>query len=672
MKTAHDVKLLNGSKQEVTYLGKETVTMPGTDGTDKVFTAGAPIDTLEIAPDFSAGDMPLEAPEGYVVRGATIKKPEGAEQLIAKGQTLAGIVGEYVTPGTTKEIEPDFSAGDQTITAEGDERWNKVTVKKPETLLPEYIAKDVEIAGVVGTARSSEGSIFEDDTGWLEDVRFYDMDGTIVYRCSVEEAGRLTALPVPPSHDGFLFQEWNHTLEEVVSAGHPLDVGANYTTADGKTVLTVRMTKNTTNAASGTVTMTFYQSVDNGVAISIDGGAAKTVSGTGEVSISIGTFSTSVGTSKEITFTAAEGCTFYVVSFSSIKYNQYVSFYPEIYTAKIGDGYDLSNTMLLSDVKNIPLGMTSVKNSARIESKYFPIPRSVTEISKRPHYEKCYMLSLPRYVNVTCTDLTNYVYADRMIFPETLTNVQGFSYFYGKYVYFPDGVSTVSVDGRYLLKVRLPEGPFTLSGVSKTMMSKFTVPANATINMSVSSPSYGSGLFNCCYNLREIVFDGCTVADVALNRTIAYQCPLLTTIRFPPGITSISGYIANQVCAEALVIPEGVESVSFSNLMSSTGSVTKQSLALIVFPSTLTKLTGLGFSSSYGDGLRAVVYLSDEPPSLHFGSTSARWNCYVKDEIVESKKEASAIYYKDRIKPLSELPSGVKELIKKEYGVIIE
>lgn len=109
MKTAHDVKLLNGSKQEVSYTGVETVTMPGTDGQDKVFTAGAPIDAMDISPDFSGGDMPLEAPEGYVVRGATIKKPEGAEQVIAKGQTLAGIAGEYVTNGTSKEIEPYFN-----------------------------------------------------------------------------------------------------------------------------------------------------------------------------------------------------------------------------------------------------------------------------------------------------------------------------------------------------------------------------------------------------------------------------------------------------------------------------------------------------------------------------------------------------------------------------------
>ena len=177
MKTAHDVKLLNGSKQEVSYTGVETVTMPGTDGQDKIFTAGTPIDALDIQPDFSGGDMPLESPEGYVVRSATIKKPEGAEQVIANGETLAGITGEYVTPGTVKEITPDFSGGDQIVTAGGDERWSSVTVKKPEGLVPDNIASGVEIAGVVGSLsaitvkaiaeRSVSGNLYDESVQFV-------------------------------------------------------------------------------------------------------------------------------------------------------------------------------------------------------------------------------------------------------------------------------------------------------------------------------------------------------------------------------------------------------------------------------------------------------------------------------------------------------------------------
>ena len=304
MKTAHNVKLLNGSKQEVTYPGVETVTMPGTDGQDKVFTAGAPIDALDISPDFSGGDMSLEAPEGYVVRSATIKKPEGAEQVIAKGQTLAGISGVYVTPGTAKEIILDFSAGsetdylpqltgttaldntygyfirvkggtpltvgdtylvswdgtvytciaqdasilmegavclgnatalglsgddepfcaaylqggfsvvaltdteptehtvriyqvseDQTVTAEVDERWSEVTVKKPDGLVPENIPKGVEIAGVVG--KHKDFTLVEPERYAYSNISYFESDVGLVAGSAFASCADLSAVSLP-------------------------------------------------------------------------------------------------------------------------------------------------------------------------------------------------------------------------------------------------------------------------------------------------------------------------------------------------------------------------------------------------------------------------------------------------------------------------------------------
>lgn len=50
-----------------------------------------------------------------------------------------------------KIVDADFSEGDMTIVADADTVMSEVTVNKPATLVPENIAKDVEIAGVVGT-----------------------------------------------------------------------------------------------------------------------------------------------------------------------------------------------------------------------------------------------------------------------------------------------------------------------------------------------------------------------------------------------------------------------------------------------------------------------------------------------------------------------------------------
>jgi hypothetical protein len=154
MTNKESFKLLNGSKQEVTYTDVETVTFPATTGGENVvtFTAGKPLDELPIELDLSDGDQTVEVPEGYVARSAVVTKPDGMEAVIAKGETLAGVNGEYVTEGTSKKIELDFSDDEeaQTVTADGDERWSEIVVEKPETLVAENIAKDVEIAGVVG------------------------------------------------------------------------------------------------------------------------------------------------------------------------------------------------------------------------------------------------------------------------------------------------------------------------------------------------------------------------------------------------------------------------------------------------------------------------------------------------------------------------------------------
>lgn len=98
--------------------------------------------------------------DGKVISKMTIKKPESlVPENIRDGVEIGGVTGEYITPGTTKEIEPDFSAGDHVVTADGDERWNKVAVKMPETLIPENIADGVDIAGIVGAFLGGGGKV---------------------------------------------------------------------------------------------------------------------------------------------------------------------------------------------------------------------------------------------------------------------------------------------------------------------------------------------------------------------------------------------------------------------------------------------------------------------------------------------------------------------------------
>ena len=275
-----NIKLKGQTGEVLTYEDVERVYFDSADKDGEVvyYTHGKVLEGVFIEPDFSKGDQVISVPDGSLVKEATIVKPaelipenirygttvagvegeligdteevtvdldmaEGGQVItpsaagkvlskvtvtkpgtmkpenIKAGVDIGGVVGEYVTPGTSKEIEPDFSAGDYTETAEDDERWNEVVVKKPETLIPENIVKDVDIGGVVGTHEGG-GGLELSEPEWIDDVCFWDYDGTLLLHLPLADAKNLTSLPTPPSHDGLVFQEWNYTLEEIQAANY--------------------------------------------------------------------------------------------------------------------------------------------------------------------------------------------------------------------------------------------------------------------------------------------------------------------------------------------------------------------------------------------------------------------------------------------------------------------
>ncbi len=65
----------------------------------------------------------------------------------------------------TKTLEPDFSDGNQVITPTSGKVLSQVTLTKPTDLIPENIAKDKNICGVVGTLESGGGFSGEEVVG---------------------------------------------------------------------------------------------------------------------------------------------------------------------------------------------------------------------------------------------------------------------------------------------------------------------------------------------------------------------------------------------------------------------------------------------------------------------------------------------------------------------------
>ena len=115
-----------------------------------------------------------------------------------------------------------------------------------------------------------------------KDVNFYDYDGRRLFSYTAEEAAALTELPTPPARDGIQFQEWNWTLADV-KKGKAADIGANFTTKDGKTLIYIKID----NQARKDLTLNLYQAKAEDISVDWgDGSAAETSASTMGFSLS--------------------------------------------------------------------------------------------------------------------------------------------------------------------------------------------------------------------------------------------------------------------------------------------------------------------------------------------------------------------------------------------------
>lgn len=163
-----DVKIKGYSGNELHYADVPKVWLAAEESTEDnpvlvPFTYGEAMDDVEIIPDFSDGDMRVTTPDGYLVRSGVVKKPGSlVPGNIKKGETVAGIPGEY--EGEKIELETvtvdlAMANGDQIIEPSEGKALSKVTVTKPETLVPENIAEGVDIAGIIGTLAAGGGNV---------------------------------------------------------------------------------------------------------------------------------------------------------------------------------------------------------------------------------------------------------------------------------------------------------------------------------------------------------------------------------------------------------------------------------------------------------------------------------------------------------------------------------
>lgn len=161
-----DIVLYDRTGSAVTYSGVDTITTDTpTDGETATFTYGKVVEGTEIDLALADGDQTVSVPAGSLLREATIKKPETmTPEHIKKGVDVAGVIGTFAGDEMEKTVDLNMADGDQIVDADPDTVMTKVTVRKPETLVPGNIADGVEIGGVVGTLIDT-GAVIVDGTG---------------------------------------------------------------------------------------------------------------------------------------------------------------------------------------------------------------------------------------------------------------------------------------------------------------------------------------------------------------------------------------------------------------------------------------------------------------------------------------------------------------------------
>lgn len=152
-----NIILKDRNGDDIEYQGIDRIRLRTASGGVKEFVN---VKTAEktVDPDFSNGDIEITADDGTLMTKVTVEKPdELLPENIRKGMEIAGVTGDFI--GDTEEVTVGLALadGNQTISPSVDGKvLSKVTITKPETLTPDNIVKDVDIGGVVGTVEIPE------------------------------------------------------------------------------------------------------------------------------------------------------------------------------------------------------------------------------------------------------------------------------------------------------------------------------------------------------------------------------------------------------------------------------------------------------------------------------------------------------------------------------------
>jgi len=147
-----NIKLKDKNGNDVTKQGIETVTFDtDVEEVQATFSYGI-VEEKTLALDMASGNQEITADMGKLLSKIIIEKPSDlVAENIKANVTIGGVEGNFVGNSQEKTVDLAMADGNQEVVADEGFLLSKVTVNKPETLLPENIALGVDIGGVIGT-----------------------------------------------------------------------------------------------------------------------------------------------------------------------------------------------------------------------------------------------------------------------------------------------------------------------------------------------------------------------------------------------------------------------------------------------------------------------------------------------------------------------------------------
>lgn len=416
---------------------------------------------------------------------------------------------------------------------------------------------------------SSDGGPTERDP-----IRFYGLEGKLLYSYSFEEIAQLQELPPLPEEEGLICQGWNWTLEAIRMTQREVEIGAVFITDDGSTRIYVDVVEGCMDPKLG-----FYQENADSVWVDWGDGSPKECSHEAAARVWFEHQYQNPGNyiirlipeeNAEITVQGTLYGTYLFYKGSEYTYenNTYAAAIKKIELGRgirAVNGYGLNGSRIKTVV--IPNGIESLRPSfyACYNLRYFVFPYDTTEISANG-FKNCYSLEkviVPEHIGTFNATVFDACYSMKTLSLPLMVDKMS---------------SAILKNCMSLKKIILPNNIKTLpQSFAEGCMSLENVFLGENIEQ-ISVKCFAT-----CSSLENIVLPK-NVKEVGTNAFSA--CESLREIIFPDGLTTVGSYC----CKEC------------------------DSLVKIVVPATVTEIKTYAFQKCYG--LDSIYLYSSVPPIL--------------------------------------------------------